>query len=1417
MDPRSKRWTCVTPSEYPWEQEALDHLREALPDHEPYRVWTNFELIADDGSISEIDALVLTSQGLFVVEIKSHQGAVSGDAGTWTWRFEGRRRTWDNPRLLTDRKAKRLKSRLGRTKAVSKARKNLLPFVEAVVFLSATNLDTSGLDAVARQGVFVRPGDSEKPTPIPGLDPLFGWTARRGPKLGAATGRLLDKAMAEIGIRRSQSQRQVGDYRLETLIEEGAGWQDWRARHTSLGVRRRLRIYHTLAASGSETRETLIRAAKREVLMLQGIDHPGIVKVFEYTEHKLGPALIFEDHPDAQRLDHWLKECEHKLTFEQRLHLLRQLTEILHFAHGRRLMHRGLSPQSVLVVDPQNAEPSLVVMSWHAGTRVVGSQATGQTAMQPTRHPDRLMEAEAGVYIAPEVRTHQAPDGIRADVFSLGVIAYRLFAGQPPAADALELQRHLLEHDGLDLSAAVDGVSLELAWLVVDSTRPNPDQRFGSTVDLLDLLDSLLDELTAPDEPEVDPERAAKGDVLPGDYEIKRRLGQGSTAFVFLVTKDGNEQVLKLARTAEKNALLDDEAEVLDRLRHQGIVEFYSKIRVGDRTGLLMARAGKENLAERLRIEGRLSLDFLERFGADLLQIVQWLEEKGLSHRDIKPENLGVQAVGRNDARHLVLFDFSLSRAPDDRCELGTPPYLDPFLRRPERLRWDLAGERFAVAMTLYEMATGQLPTWGDGSGDPLYVKQEVTLDPERFVPSVREPLDAFFARALRRDSAERFDNAEQMLRAWRRAFLEAERPALPTPHTVDAEDARRQALANATLDTQIIELGLSIRAFHALEKLAVEDVRGLLRTPLGQVSRMRGVGAKTRDELLETARSLRPRFPEVTPAKVPKGEGPKQPRDTDSQHVSRDESQDAEAAQRAIDRIASSLLPRQGSRGQRGPALRLFLGLEAMAGDGERPNQSAVARSLGLTRARVSQFLGDARRRWAKLPALTAVRQDLAEALEGSGDVMTEAEVAGALLATRGAVGADRQRCALAVARAASEVERSLAKPRWLLRRSAAAVVLARVADPGDEQPSQALASWALALGQTADGLADLDPLPAPAAVLEALQATAPPEGAAPLPASRLARLAAACSVRAAVSSRAELYPRGLPAARALTLAAGVAHGVRYLTADQLRDRVRGRYPEAEPLPGRPQLDRLLEDVGLDLHWDPGGGREREGAYVPRHRFAVLSSTGTFSHISRTPRAAPPPETLAAEDFETRLQRANERGAWLVLLTLPEFTDRVVEAITARFAVQHLSFDRLFLDALKETAGAVNVDWRVVLHADAAAPASRDWQNLQRLVTRALPAVEERLLETEGTVLLTEPGLLGRYDRLDLLERLRERLARPELGRALDGIWVVVPSDEQQDVPRLHGRAVPVIGPGDWAWVGESWVRGAHLAEARA
>src|SRR5437899_6363891 len=127
----AERWKEVSPSQFAWEREAFAFIRQGLPDCEPYRAWANFEFIADDGSINEVDLLVFTPEGFFLVEIKSRPGRLFGDAGTWQWESDGKLTTTDNPLIGANTKAKKLRALLQRQRA-SKS-KGQVPFIEPLV------------------------------------------------------------------------------------------------------------------------------------------------------------------------------------------------------------------------------------------------------------------------------------------------------------------------------------------------------------------------------------------------------------------------------------------------------------------------------------------------------------------------------------------------------------------------------------------------------------------------------------------------------------------------------------------------------------------------------------------------------------------------------------------------------------------------------------------------------------------------------------------------------------------------------------------------------------------------------------------------------------------------------------------------------------------------------------------------------------------------------------------------------------------------------------------------------------------------------------------------------------------------------------------------------------------------------------
>ncbi|MEN3284736.1 MAG: hypothetical protein V7607_5876 [Solirubrobacteraceae bacterium] len=1386
-------WVQVTPSEFPWEREALAFLKEGLPDHEPYRAWANFEFLVD-GTVSEVDVLVVARKGLFLIEIKSWPGRIAGDAGTWQWTppdaVEPRLR--DNPYVLANRKAKRLKGLLGRQRAMRGKR---VPFVQPLIFLSDPKLTVS-LSPEARFGVARRDAPTGEAPPQGGLPGVIAsltkMTAEEQQRLGD---RVIDRPMAKLvaaaldqaGVRPSQRRRQVGDLELGDLIDEGTGYQDHVGVHPRFpNVQHRVRIYGTSDLATDEQREQLARAARREYELLHAVSHRGIVRAQSFVEHELGPALIFERDPAEVRLDHFLQRHHASLSLFERLNIVRDLAEAVAHAHAQRLFHRALSPRSVLVIPaPEEGGRRFSIINWQTGSREDASSSA--LTLQGTLHPEQLIDAAASPYMAPEAITQPNADPELLDVFSLGAIAFHVFCGQPPAENTAGLVA-LLQRDGaLEVSSVLDGAGSYLSEVVREATRGDATLR-ASMQDLLDGIALIEDEITAPEaaEEETLPEHATPGDLL-GGHKVRRRLGRGSTAIAFLVTDKGSRDlVLKVANDPERNERLRDEGEVLAKLRHPAIIEVHGDpVEVSGRTGILLSYASEGTLAQRLRKQGRLGLENLEHWGEDLLSAVAYLEQEGIPHRDIKPENLGIAEVGKSRKRRLVLLDFSLARAGADQLEAGTRPYLDPFLGGADRPRWDVAADRFAAATVLHEMATGTTPFWGKPGVDPRMVADEVTVESDALPREIARPLAAFLARALSRKASARFDTADDMLRAWRVLFDRLEAEEAGEAATVDVAQLRSQA----TLESSIAAIGLSARALDAVERLGVLTAADFLGVNPIDLNRLRGVGLETRRELVDARRDLRGHLT-----------GPALATTTD------DDAPDVQA----LDELVAQLVPKQSRRNEaQVTGIRRLLGLDPIDGvDAHWPSQTDVATSLDVTRARVQQIATAGRERWRRLPAVTRLREELVASLTQLGGVAAVTELERVVAGERGAPDAtELPALARAAVRAAIEAELARDEPRLQQRRSGGRILIASAG--ADVAARQAVLDYAVRLGHAADRIAAADTLLATSEVRTALRAVAPPTELEGLSPERLVTLAAAASHDAAPSARLELHPRGMDADRALRLGRGALLGADELGVEELQRRIAARFPEAAPLPSRPALDAVLQAAGIDLVWN---GTEKR--YDAPHRAPL---TGLTSYATSLPRLAtggvtrlPPPSDpglVQARAFEARLHHATREGGLLVLMTSPSRVEATARDLD-RFAVTSLDLDVLFLTKLRACAADAGASWERVVAADAAVHGDGDWSRLTALVDRAVPHLEARLAAIEGTVVLRHLGMLTRYGHFSLVERLRDRLRE---GGPLRGLWLLVGVDAQRERPLVDGQPIPVLTPNELARIPEPWLANVH------
>jgi Nuclease-related domain len=222
----SPRWKEINVSAWAHERAGLRHIKELLPDADPYFAWANVEFLATDSSINEVDLLVLTPSGLHLVELKHWHGDIRGDGLRWRVRTaKDHTRLEDNPLILANRKARRLASLLEHYNRQSGKRVKA-PFIRAAVFLHASDV-RAHLDEIGRQGVYGVATDSKSGLPSI-MSLLTQQPTDQRDLVDRTRAREVVALIDSAGIRPSVADRTIGQLLLNPKsYAEGPGWQDY--------------------------------------------------------------------------------------------------------------------------------------------------------------------------------------------------------------------------------------------------------------------------------------------------------------------------------------------------------------------------------------------------------------------------------------------------------------------------------------------------------------------------------------------------------------------------------------------------------------------------------------------------------------------------------------------------------------------------------------------------------------------------------------------------------------------------------------------------------------------------------------------------------------------------------------------------------------------------------------------------------------------------------------------------------------------------------------------------------------------------------------------------------------------------------------------------------------------------------------
>lgn len=343
--------------------------------------------------------------------------------------------------------------------------------------------------------------------------------------------------------------QQLGNYRLVHLIGEGGFAKVY------LGVN----IYvPTLKGAIKVLRETLSdtheqNSFRMEAEKLASLHHPNIVRLLEYGVHNNIPYMVMEYAPEGNLADRYPNGIKVPLTTV--VTYVQQIASALQFAHDKKMIHRDVKPQNLLL----NRDGDVLLNDF--GIAVIAHNTWSQK-----------IEDLAGTfaYTAPE--QIEGKPQFASDQYSLGVIAYQWLTGKLPfqGSHVMLIEQQLLGRPA-PLHIALPSISPEVENVVLKALAKDPEQRFLSVKEFANALTNAASR-TQVQSPVLyaDSKLAATvgGTASPQSLQLLQSTNDQHTALNFIL-QDFEDQARKAHKTGAWQEEIDAWNNFIEQIQKQ--------------------------------------------------------------------------------------------------------------------------------------------------------------------------------------------------------------------------------------------------------------------------------------------------------------------------------------------------------------------------------------------------------------------------------------------------------------------------------------------------------------------------------------------------------------------------------------------------------------------------------------------------------------------------------------------------------------------------------------------------------------------------------------------------------------------------------------------------------------------------------
>ena len=454
------------------------------------------------------------------------------------------------------------------------------------------------------------------------------------------------------------------------------------------------------------TAEELIRRFRAERQILANLDHPNIAKLLDGGATETGRPYLVMEHVEGQPID----EHARPLPLRERLELFCIVCAAVHFAHQNLVVHRDLKPANILVT-PEGT-PKLLDFGI-------------AKLLDPERHDPGLTE----LGLRPMTLESASPEQVgkrtittASDVYSLGVLLYRLLTGRSPYGEIQEreaLERAILEADPPRPSDVVEdreearSIAGDLDTIVLRALDKDPGRRYASAEQLAADIRRHLDGLPVLARPDTLSYRAGK-------FIRRHRLGVSAAAAVLLMVLGFSLAMTVLFRQAveeKKRAQLERERaeKVSVFLQELFAVPDPGQSRGETITAREMLDRGAEQIIQDLEDQPELQAELMDTMGRAYRNLGLYAPARNLLERSLAARRAHLDRDDPRIADSLQALALLLRRVGDDAAA-------EPLVREAVDIQLRSLGEEHEKTLNGLNNLAALLEARGElGPAETLY------------------------------------------------------------------------------------------------------------------------------------------------------------------------------------------------------------------------------------------------------------------------------------------------------------------------------------------------------------------------------------------------------------------------------------------------------------------------------------------------------------------------------------------------------------------------------------------------------------------------------------------------------------------------------------------------------------------------